>query len=120
MKFDDFAIGVDIEDVERLKNKDEMFLNRIFTQNEIEYCKSKINVHQHFAARYCAKEAVFKALSAFAEIGIEFKLIEVYHENKVPCVRFLSDLEDKYMVKLSLTHDSTKAVAYVIICRKED
>ncbi len=120
MKFDDFAIGVDIEDIERFKDKDEAFLTRIFTQNEIEYCKSKINSHQNFAGRYCAKEAVFKALSALGETGIEFKLIEVYHQNKVPCVRFLSDLENKYRVKLSLSHDTTKAIAYVIICKKED
>ena len=115
MIFDDFSIGVDIEDIERFINKDEMFLNRIFTQGEIEYCKSKISPHQHFAARYCAKEAVFKALSAFGEKGIEFKTIDIYHQNKVPCIRFLSELNDKYQAKLSLSHDKTKAVAYVII-----
>ena len=118
MNFEDFAIGVDIEEVERFKEKDSAFIQRIFTENEIEYCKSKITQHQHYAARYCAKEAVFKALSFFGEIGIEFKTIEVYHQNKVPSIRFLSELEKKYNVKLSLSHDKTKAVAYVIICKK--
>ena len=120
MNFDKFSIGVDIEDVERFINKDEMFINRIFTPLEIEYCKSKITPHQHFAARYCAKEAIFKALSAFKEKGIEFKSIEIYHENKVPKVRFLSELKDRYDVKVSLSHDKTKAIAYVIINKKED
>lgn len=115
MNFEDFSIGIDIEDVERFINKDATFLERIFTPNEIEYCKSKITSHQHFAARYSAKEAVFKALSALGESGIEFKTIEIYHQSKVPCIRFLSDLEKKYQAKLSLSHDKTKAVAYVII-----
>lgn len=120
MSFDNFAIGVDIEDVDRFKDKDDLFLNRIFTPLEIEYCKSKISQHQHFAARYCTKEAVFKALSSFNETGIEFKTIETYHINKVPHVRFLCELENKYNVKLSLSHDKTKAVAYVIIIKKEN
>lgn len=120
MNFEDFEIGIDIEDVERFKDKDDLFLNRIFTPLEIEYCKSKISQHQHFAARYCAKEAVFKALSAFGEMGIEFRSIEVYHQKKVPKIRFLSELQNKYKVKISLSHDKTKAVAYVIISKKED
>ena len=120
MDFENVAIGVDIEDIDRFINKDEIFLNRLFTPLERDYCKSKISPHQHFAARYCAKEAIFKALSAFGESGIEFKLIEIYHNNKIPCVRFLSELNEKYQVKLSLSHDKTKAVAYVIIRKKED
>lgn len=120
MNFEKISIGVDIEDIERFINKDEMFLNRIYTQQEIEYCKSKIIPQQHFAARYCAKEAIFKALSSFGENGIEFKSIEIYHENKTPCVRFLSDLSDKYQAKLSLSHDKTKAIAYVIINKIND
>ncbi len=115
MDFEKISIGVDIEDVERFINKDEVFYNRIFTPLEIEYCKSKTNSHQHFSARYSAKEAVFKALSSFGESGIEFKTIEVYHQNKIPCVRFLSDLSKKYEAKLSLSHDKTKSIAYVII-----
>ena len=115
MNFEKISIGVDIEDVERFINKDDAFLTRIFTPLEIEYCKSKTNSHQHFSARYCAKEAIFKALSAFNESGIEFKLIEIYHQNKIPCVRFLSDLSKKYEAKLSLSHDKTKSIAYVII-----
>ena len=83
MDFEKISIGVDIEDVERFKDKDEDFLNRIFTPLEIEYCQSKINSYQHFAARYSAKEAIFKALSAFGESGIEFKSIEIYHKNKI-------------------------------------
>jgi len=115
MNFENIAIGVDIETIERFENKDETFLKRIFSPAEIEYCASKSLPAQHFAARYCAKEAVFKALSAFGISGVEFNKIEVFHKDKVPCVRFLSELDNVFNVKLSLSHDRTKAIAYVII-----
>ena len=61
-------IGIDIEDVSRFENKeidkDSKFLSRIFTQNELEYCFKNKNYAQSLSARYCAKEAVVKALSS--------------------------------------------------------
>ena len=48
------------ESIEKLK---EQFLNKIFTQREIEYCESfNINKYQHYAVRFAAKEAIYKAL----------------------------------------------------------
>ena len=102
MEFENIALGVDIEDIERFEN------NRLKKPA------------QHIAARFCAKEAIFKALSALKEHGIEFNKIDIYHNKEVPCVRFLSDLEKKYQAKLSLSHDKTKAVAYVIITKREN
>lgn len=60
--------GIDIIEVNRIKETieelGENFLNRIYTEEEIEYCnKSNINKYQHFAARFAVKEAVFKAIS---------------------------------------------------------
>ena len=64
--------GIDIIEVNRIKETieelGENFLNRIYTENEIEYCnKSNINKYQHFAARFAVKEAVFKAISCYIE-----------------------------------------------------
>ena len=120
MRFEDLSIGTDIEDVARFKNVSEAFKERIFTPLETEYCSSKSFPAQHYAARFCAKEAVFKALSSFGERGIEFNKLEVYHENEVPCFRFLNNLDKKYKVKLSLSHDKTKALAYVIIFKADE
>ena len=117
MEFQNIAVGVDIEDIERFENKDKTFLERILTPAEIEYCTTKAKPAQHIAARFCAKEAVFKALSGFGEKGIEFNKIEVYHDDGVPYIRFLSDLSQKYQAKISLAHDKTKAIAYVIIIK---
>lgn len=115
MEFENLSIGIDIEDIERFENITEAFKTRIFTQSEIEYCSTKSRPAQHYAARFCAKEAIFKALSGFGEKGIEFNKLEIYHEDDVPCVRFLNSLREKYKVKLSLSHDKTKASAYVMI-----
>lgn len=60
--------GTDIIEVKRIQkaiqNKGDKFLNEIYTKNEIEYCESKnINKFEHYAARFAAKEAIFKAIS---------------------------------------------------------
>lgn len=60
--------GVDIIEVNRIeesiKSLGEKFLKRVFTDYEIEYCNSKNNMkYQHYAARFAAKEAIFKAIS---------------------------------------------------------
>ena len=57
--------GIDIIEVERIKSSiDEMgdnFLNRVYTENEIQYCESKKkNKYQSYAARFAVKEAAFK------------------------------------------------------------
>ena len=59
------GIGVDIIEVERVKKlglKSPRFLEKVFTTGEIAYCSRKANKFQHFAARFAAKEAFFKAL----------------------------------------------------------
>ena len=60
--------GVDIIEVSRIEdaieNLEDKFLNRVYTKKEIEYCNSKNNMkYQHFAVRFAAKEAIFKAVS---------------------------------------------------------
>jgi len=59
------GIGVDIIEVERVEKlglRSPRFLERIFSPGEIAYCSKKANKFQHFAARFAAKEAFFKAL----------------------------------------------------------
>ena len=61
-------VGTDIIEVARIekliKEKGDKFLNKIYTQKEIDYCESKgPNKYQHYAGRFAAKEAVFKILS---------------------------------------------------------
>ncbi len=109
-------IGVDIEDISRFEDKSQAFLEKVFTKNEQEYCNSKKKAAQHYAVRFCAKEAVIKALSGFSVKDVFFEDIEIYHdENQCPQVRLLKKVEHEFKIKLSVSHDKTKAVAFAVI-----
>lgn len=58
-------IGIDIVEVKRIGKliKNKHFLERVFTETEIDYCMKKKHKAQHFAVRFAAKEAVWKALN---------------------------------------------------------
>ncbi|MBI5882561.1 MAG: holo-ACP synthase [Elusimicrobia bacterium] len=53
---------VEIARVERVAKKAPRFLTRVFTDSEIAYCRTQADCWQHFAVRFAAKEAVWKAL----------------------------------------------------------
>ena len=116
-------IGVDIEDVSRFQNKtlenDSKFLNRIFTQNELEYCFNNKNCAQSLTARFCAKEAVVKALSGLYFDVISYNKIEILkYPNGAPYVNILIDELRNLDFKLSLSHEKDKAIAFVIVIKK--
>ena len=118
--------GVDIIEVERIKKAiDEMqeqFLNRIYTEKEIQYCK-KANAmqYQHFAARFAAKEAIFKALSSdiSSREDILWKQIEIINEvggrPKVNVDKLKEyGLKHLQSVDISLSHLKEYAVASAV------
>lgn len=108
------AIGVDIEDISRFKNKPKSFIKRVFTDLEQEYCYKFSKPESHFAARFCAKEAVIKALTALNITGVQFNEIEVFNnKNQCPQVRILKKLDKNIDFQLSLSHDRSKAIAFV-------
>lgn len=108
------AIGVDIEDIERFKGKSDEFLNRVFTDVELEYCLKYSKPESHLAARFCAKEAVVKALTALDIENVSYKDIEVFHNEKhCPQIRILKPIDKNVIFQLSLSHDRTKAIAFV-------
>lgn len=109
-------IGVDIEDIERFKGKSQGFLDRIFTENEQKYCKSFRNPESRFCARFCAKEAVVKALSGFGVKNVRYSEIEVFHDkNSCPNIRILKNLNRNFVINLSISHEKSKAIAFVTI-----
>lgn len=98
-------IGVDIVEISRMEKsiKNERFLKKVFTEQEIEYCKSV----QSFAGIFAAKEAYFKAIGT----GITYPItdVEVFHnENGKPYLNVNS-------TDLSISHDGNYAVAVVLI-----
>ena len=118
-------IGTDIIEVNRIKKlireKGDKFLNRIYTQNEIDYCESKgLNKYQHYAGRFAAKEAVFKVLNReiFSENSLIFKNIEILNKNDgAPYVNILDDIiVDCFDVNIdvSISHIKKYATATAI------
>jgi len=59
-----FSIGVDIVNIGRIsKNIDDIndrFINRVYTKDEINYCKNKNNVSLHFDGKLASKDALMK------------------------------------------------------------
>ena len=110
-------IGTDIIEVDRIRRnidlKQNKFLNRIFTKNEIDYCKSKADPAIHYAGRFAAKEAVKKAvISSGLMNGITMKEIEIKSVSSIPKVN-IDSLSN--CVSLSISHIDKLAIATAVI-----
>ena len=120
------GLGIDVIENARiaqsLERFPERFVSRIYTDREKQYCEGCANPAIHFAARFAAKEAAFKALGTGWAQGVHWKDIEVErlptgqpilhlyggaleHATSLGATRFL----------VSLTHDHTVSAAVVII-----
>ncbi|GBD36287.1 Holo-[acyl-carrier-protein] synthase [bacterium HR36] len=80
-----FGIGTDIVECQRiarmLAKHGEVFLRRVFTEQEIAYCHQRKRAAEHFAGRWAAKEAVFKALGTGWAKGMCWTDIEIVHDH---------------------------------------
>ncbi len=122
------GIGVDIVEIAKIKlamdRRGERLKQRTFTPLEIQYCEERANKYQHYAARFAAKEAVFKAISTGWRQGVAWTDVEVCNEIsgkpdlllKGKTLEFANQLGAlKYW--LSLSHTDQYAVAQVILER---
>lgn len=118
------ACGTDIIEIERVKKSIERtgkaFVNKIYTQKEIEYCESKKSVkYQHYAARFAAKEACFKALNSVAKYknGVMWQDIEVINNEKGKPTLNLRNIDLKRIISIdiSISHCKEYAVANVVM-----
>ena len=75
------GVGTDITECLRIaqmiERHGELFVGRVYTQLEIDYCRSRRMATQHFAGRWAAKEAVLKALGTGWRKGISWRDIEI-------------------------------------------
>ena len=86
------GLGCDIIETGRIRNvlekHGERFLKRVFTEEEHAYCNSIKYSHNHYAARWAAKEAVAKAFTTGIGEHLEWTSVSVYHgSRKEPLVR---------------------------------
>ncbi len=125
-----YGIGTDIvyiPKIEKIINKwGNKFLQRVFSEREINYCQKKgKKVYQSYAGKFASKEALIKAVGQ----GFRLNEIEILNTNSGnPYVR-LSDKINKaicssynifnYKIDISISHDKDYTVAYLIISSKE-
>lgn len=125
------GIGVDLFSVPRVEDdldKGEQGLrDTIFTPEEIAYCQTKRYPAQHFAARFAAKEAVFKALGASGLSGSHWRDVEVRVERNGRSyvllhgkVKEAADSLRVASVFVSLSHTRDWAVASVVLESSDD
>ena len=122
--------GVDIIKNSRINNslKIKGFLNRIFTQKEIEQGKKLKNKINFYAKRFAAKEAFVKAIGTGFRSDINFIDIEIKnYKNGRPYISLSKKLNNflkkkfkiqKYKIFLSLSDEKDYSIAFVIIDKK--
>ena len=121
------GIGTDIIEVVRIKtilggDHSTSFIERVFTDNEIRYCESKYHPEIHFAARFAAKEAFFKALGTGYRDGMSWKDISVKNDELgKPEIELSGKTLGKFKKKkfshvhISISHTKEYAVSFVVI-----
>ncbi len=117
--------GIDITEVSRITaniNKEAGFRELIFSKKEIDYCESKTNKFEHYAARFAAKEAFFKAIGTGWVSGTFFNEVEITNDAEgKPQLDLLGETQKLIStsgiskILVSLSHIKSLATAVVII-----
>jgi holo-[acyl-carrier protein] synthase len=110
------GVGLDLLEIERLERALERrprLAQRLFTDDELAYAAGKARPARHLAARFCAKEAVAKALGLRAWA---FRDVEVVATDGPPAVRLAGDAAARaaelgVTPHVSLTHTAELAGA---------
>ena len=110
------SVGVDLLEIDRLERalaRRPRLAERLFTEGERAYAAGRARPGQHLAARFCAKEAVAKALGLAAW---SFRDIEVLGGDAPPQVRLHGAAAQRAAelgveVQISLTHTRRDAAA---------
>ena len=119
------GLGIDMVDVDRIAgmiSKETGFRELVFSPGEIGYCETKANKFEHYAARFAAKEAFFKALGTGWAEGTAFSEVEITNDaSGRPALNLLGKTRDTLAplkiikILVSLSHIKTMASAVVII-----
>lgn len=120
------GIGTDIVEVKRVKSaiekSKERFLRRIFTDKELTYSFKKNFPYMHLAARFAAKEAVFKAFGDGVVKDGDWRDIEIRNDKNGKPIIILSGGVEKLRLKrkvkeviISLSHTHNYATATAIL-----
>lgn len=116
------GIGTDIIEIDRINKaviNTKEFLNKTFTEKEIELFSEKKMRAQTIAGNFAAKEAFVKALGIGMR-GITFKDIEVLRDELgKPYINLSDKVKEKYSFKfnvlVSISHNKENAISFVIL-----
>ena len=119
------GLGTDIVEIvrigEMIERHGELFLERVYTEQEVAYCQKRASSYQHFAGRWAAKEAVLKALGTGWAKGIAWRDIEVVSlvsgqpkVNVYGAVKELSESAGIGAYLLSISHCRSHATAAAV------
>jgi holo-[acyl-carrier protein] synthase len=114
------GVGIDLLEVERLERALERrprLAERVFTDAERAYAAARARPGLHLAARFCAKEAVAKALGMTAW---SWRDVEVVATGAAPEVRLEGAVAARaealgVRASISLTHTDTTAGAIALL-----
>jgi len=121
------GVGVDIVEISRLeraiKEYGARFVNRVFTDGEIEYCERMSRKAERYATRFAAKEAARKALGAATPIvALSWHDVEIISSTEgAPQLQFhgrAAEIAEKLKIvraHVSLSHAQDHAVAFVVL-----
>lgn len=120
------GVGMDIQEIARVEQAiargRKAFLVKTFTPAERKYCLKQKRPGQHFAGRFCAKEAFFKALGTGWARGVKWHEVEI-RRNRAgrPQIKLsgraaeLSSRAGAKKIWLSLSHSRGYAAATVVL-----
>jgi len=119
------GVGCDIVECLRIaqmiERHGELFITRVYTDLEIEYCTTRKAATQHYAGRWAAKEAVLKALGTGWRRGIGWRDIEIRNDRSgAPTVLLRGGARDVMeragisSMHVTISHCRSYAVAYVV------
>ena len=114
------TVGIDLLEIERLERalaRRPRLAARLFTEGERAYAASRARPAMHLAARFCAKEAVAKALGL---TGWSFRDVEVVATDAAPEVRLSGNVAARAAelggeLAISLTHTDEMAGAVAML-----
>jgi len=119
------GVGIDVIEVERLARdlaKKAGVIQELFAAKEIAYCRRKRYPSQHFAARFCAKEALFKALGSGKRGKMSWQDVQILNNDVgLPFVKLRGATKEQARrlgvnrIHVTLSHTRQMAAACVIM-----
>jgi holo-[acyl-carrier protein] synthase len=127
------GLGTDITECLRIARMidrhGELFIERVYTPEEIIYCQNRKQSTQHFTGRWAAKEAILKAIGTGWRKGISWRDMDVRNNNLgKPVVVVRGGVRDvceqlgirEIMVTISHCHTHATAVAIAVGQKKDE